>query len=362
MRSPRAIATFVWLALGIAVALAAVVVIDAVARGAGGVNAWLVPLVTALSLLVGLATLVLGVMVAWRRRLRWWRLLAVPLVALGVLWSLLPVGLAWYATHPVRSATESGGVDAPKSAGLLNYSQVSIPTSGSAGLSAWYVPPRNGVVVVGLPGAMSTKASLLGHAKVLVRNGYGVLLVDPRGLGGSTGRPMEYGWWGETDVAAVLEWLGAQPDAGTQIAALGLSMGGEQALTAAARDERIRAVVAEGATHRTYDDVYAGLRGIEKAIGVPQYRVLYGVSDWLSPATPPGPLEEAVARIAPRRVLLLNTAAEAPYARRYAAAAGTATTLWAPASEAHISAVAENPGEWERRVIGFLDSATGVGR
>ncbi len=134
-------------------------------------------------------------------------------------------------------------------------------------------------------------------------------------------------------------------------------MGGEQALTEAATDARVAAVVAEGATQRTYDDVYATLRGIEKVVGVPQYRALYGLADWLTPAQAPAPLAEAVSSIAPRRVLLLNTQQEAKYGERYAEAGGRSVTLWAPASAEHTRALAENRAEWEQRVVGFLDDA-----
>jgi hypothetical protein len=94
---------------------------------------------------------------------------------------------------------------------------------------------------------------------------------------------------------------------------------------------------------------------------VPQYRVLYGVADWLTPATAPIPLAAAVGKVPPRRIMLMTTTEEEPYGRLYAAAAGSAATLWSPASREHTEALQEHPAEWERRVVGFLDEALGAG-
>src|SRR5206468_1520008 len=78
---------------------------------------------------------------------------------------------------------------------------------------------------------------------------------DARGHGRSAGRAMDFGWYGDADVQGAVTFLGAQPDVRDgRIAAVGLSMGGEEAIGAAATDPRIRAVVAEGATGRVAAD------------------------------------------------------------------------------------------------------------
>ncbi len=355
VKQPKGNSDLFWMAAGIGVALIAVLLLDSAARAFAPSNPWLVQVVTVLSLGTGIAALALGVRIAIRRSLRWWRLLAIPVVLVGAFWSVVPLGLAWVSTHP-RHASPSGKT--PASVGL-QYRDVTIPTTRGARLAAWYVEPKNGAVVILLPGALSTKDSLLEHGKVLARHGYGLLFVDPRGMGGSTGEPMEYGWWGTPDTHAADDWLRDHSSKALRVAVLGLSMGGEQALTAAATDQRISVVVAEGATQRIYEDVYAMLRGGEKVLGVPQYRVLYGVADWLTPARAPIPLAAAVRQVPPRRILLMTTTEEEPYGRIYAAAAGSSASLWSPSSREHTKALEENPMEWERRVVGFLDEALG---
>ena len=110
-------------------------------------------------------------------------------------------------------------------------------TADGVRLSAWYIPPRNGAAVVLLPGAGSTRTAVLGQAAVLARHGYGALLVDTRGHGRSGGHAMDFGWWGDRDIAAAVSFLDRQPGIrGGKVALLGESMGGEQALAAAGAD------------------------------------------------------------------------------------------------------------------------------
>ena len=122
-------------------------------------------------------------------------------------------------------------------------------------LAGWYVPSANGAAVVLLHGAGSTRSDVLPQAAVLARAGFGVLLVDARGHGGSGGRAMDFGWHGDADIAAATDYLAARPDVDAdRIGAVGMSMGGEEAIGATATNRLLRAVVAEGATARTAAD------------------------------------------------------------------------------------------------------------
>ena len=66
---------------------------------------------------------------------------------------------------------------------------------------------------------------------------------------------MDFGWHGDLDILAAVTFLAEQPDVDAgRIGVVGMSMGGEEAIGAAAADPRISAVVAEGATGRTDSD------------------------------------------------------------------------------------------------------------
>src|SRR5690606_8773461 len=135
--------------------------------------------------------------------------------------------------------------------------EVTVRAGDGERLAGWFAPAPGGAAVVLLPGAGSSRDAVVDHLAVLHEGGFAVLALDPRGHGRSTGRGMDWGWYGEADIAAAVTYLAgrADVDAG-RIAVVGLSMGGEQAIGAAGADERIRAVVAEGGTGRQAQDLH----------------------------------------------------------------------------------------------------------
>ncbi|MBS1195595.1 MAG: Dipeptidylaminopeptidase/acylaminoacyl-peptidase -like protein, partial [Actinobacteria bacterium] len=170
--------------------------------------------------------------------LRWALALALGLAAAVLLLSL---AIAVAATNVPPTAL---GDETPADQGLP-FEDAAFPTSDGVTLSGWYVPSQNGAAVVLLHGSGSTRSAVLDQAAVLAGGGYGVLLPDARGHGGSGGRAMDFGWFGDADVAGALDYLAgrADVDAG-RLAVVGMSMGGEEAIGAAAGDPRLQAVVA----------------------------------------------------------------------------------------------------------------------
>ena len=216
-----------------------------------------------------------------------------------------------------------------------------------------------------LHGAGSTRSAVLDHAALLARHGYGVLLFDARGHGRSAGRAMDLGWFGDEDVRGAVSFLAAQPEVSGAIGAVGMSMGGEEAIGAAASDRRIRAVVAEGATNRTaadrawLPDEY-GIRGwLQRPIDW----LTYAAADVLTEAHPPMSLRSAAAAAAPTPMLLI-AAGDAPdetRAGRYIQSGSPPTVeIWEVPETRHTEALTTHPAEWEARVMTFLASALGV--
>ena len=199
----------------------------------------------------GLALVGVNSFVLVRSARRWHRLFIVPTLLFATYATVWSLGQAIAATNVPRTS-----VDSTTPADLnLEYRDVEFRTNDGVRLSGWYIPSINGAAVVMLHGAGSTRSGVLDHAVVLARHGYGVLLFDARGHGRSDGRAMDFGWFGDLDVAAAVSFLQDQPDVDdTRIAAVGMSMGGEEAIGAAASDDRIRAVVSEGATNRMSAD------------------------------------------------------------------------------------------------------------
>jgi uncharacterized protein len=293
----------------------------------------------------------------------WWRALLLPwIVVVGL--GIFVLAVATAATNVSPTPTFDAR---PRSVGLVTQ-PVEMEASDGTILRGWYVPSSNGAAVVVRHGAGSNRASTLDHAAVLAANGYGVLMVDARGHGESDGRAMDFGWYGELDTQAAIDFLQRRPDVGfNRFAVLGLSMGGEEAIGAAGADPRIGAVVAEGATGRTADDRRwlsdeFGLRGLaQEQID----RVTYGLVDLFTSRRPPASLEQSIVLAAPTPVLLIaagDVDSERIVSERLRAASPTSVQVWVVDDAGHVGGLATAPAAWEERVVSFLDDALGVER
>jgi dienelactone hydrolase len=294
------------------------------------------------------------------RRVRvWLRPVALVAAAVTAFALVFPSWQALYATNVPRPAV---GAATPADYGLA-YRDVSFSTPDGVTLSGWYTRSGNGAAVVMLHGASSTRSAVLKQASAVAHHGYGVLLFDARGHGRSGGGAMDFGWYGDQDIAGAVSWLASQPDVdGRRIGAVGMSMGGEEAIGAAAGNDQIRAVVAEGATGRTAADTewLSDEYGIRGAVTEAWDAVLvYGLADLLTSAEPPVSLHDAVARAAPRQVLLITagTVDEEAAAARYIRSASPHTVhIWQVPDAGHTQGISVQPGQWKRHVLGFLDS------
>ena len=297
----------------------------------------------------------------WRRE-GWRRLIAVPAAAVAVILVYYPLTVSLIATNTPRVDL---GAAVPSDWGLV-FEEVTFPTADGVELSGWFMPGSNGAAVVLLHGGggASNRTSVLAQTRVLVDHGYSVLAFDARGHGRSGGDGMDWGWYGDLDIAGALDFLESRTDIDRgRLAAIGLSMGGEQAMTAAASDPRIKAVVAEGATNRVLADDDAFLPSHPgRWVNIAADWIKYGVTDWITGARPPMALTSTVVAIAPRPVLLITAgtvADEARAAANFQAAAPTSVEVWNVDGASHTSGLATAPTEWETRVIGFLDQAIG---
>ena len=308
-------------------------------------------------LVTGVILLVWGAAALVRAVPGWWRLLAVP-AAIALLWFVLfPLTVAVYATNlppgPLGSAT-------PATYGLA-YQDVAFRTADGVRLSGWYIPPRNGAAVVVLPGSGSTRTAVLGQAAVLARHGYGALLLDTRGHGRSGGHAMDFGWWGDRDIAAAVSFLARQPAVHPgRIGLVGESMGGEQALAAIGADPRIRAVVAEGATGQQLADRGWLPHGIDGVLQRGMEWVQYTAAGLISGAPRPMSIPDALRAAAPRPVLIIaaGAVADEPIAARWFQAASPATVhVWVVPHAGHTQGLATAPQAWETHVISFLHAA-----
>jgi uncharacterized protein len=129
-------------------------------------------------------------------------------------------------------------------------------------LRGWKVRARspNGDWILLFHGVSDNRTGDLGHAELLLRHGYNVVMMDSRAHGESGGEMATYGWKERYDTVAIANALYSQENV-RHLGALGVSMGAAIALQSAAVEPRIEAVVAEDpfANLRKVSDDYAGL-------------------------------------------------------------------------------------------------------
>jgi dienelactone hydrolase len=311
----------------------------------------------AIVLVVGLFLAGWGAVALVRAIPGWWRLLALPAALALAQFVLLPLTVAVNATNRPPGPP---GTATPARYGLA-CQDVAFRAADGIRLSAWYIPARNGSAVVLLPGAGETRTAVLPQAAVLARHGYGALLVDDRGHGLSGGHAMDFGWWGDRDLAAAVSFLARQPGVRAgKIAVLGESMGGEQALAAMGSDPRIRAVVAEGATGQQFADHGWRPHDITGILDRGMDWVQYTAAGLLSGAPRPMSIRDGIRAAAPRPVLIIAGGAiadEAIAARWFQAASPAAVQVWVVPHAGHTQGLATAPRAWEGRVISFLNAA-----
>jgi uncharacterized protein len=303
---------------------------------------------------VGIALVGLAAVLLWRSRkpgrLRWPRRAGIAFVSLvAVYWLVLPVAVAILATHRPRAAVGPADLGRP-------YEQVTIRTTDGLDLAGWYVRSRNGAAVLSYP----TRKGKLPQARMFVRHGYGVLLLDARGYDGSDGDPNVFGWDDTRDIDAAVAWLGRQPDVHNgRVGGIGFSVGGEMMLQAAAANHGLRAVVSDG----------AGFRSVRE-------QVLYGPRAWftslpvqavqsvalavMSGTAPPPSLKDLVPQIAPGHVFFVyagHGAGGEEYNPDYYAAARAPKAIWKIPEAGHTRGYQARPRQYEQRVIGFFDRA-----
>ena len=280
-------------------------------------------------------------------------LAAVPVFALL---AVMPFAMALMTTHAPRWAIQESSLG-------IAHEKVAIETADGHKLSGWYVPSRNRTAVLLSHGSGGSRERVAAHVRMLARHGYGVLAFDNPGNGESEGHSNGLGNNAQPAVDAAIRWLSRRPDVDPRrIAGFGTSLGAEVLLEAAAREPRLRAVVADGPA-RPMDAHRAGDPALpERAFGAVWQQAIRGISGTREAPS----LIAIMPRIAPRPVLLIaggvGTPDEIPTNRLYQDAGGSTVGLWELADTGHTAGLRTHPAEYERRTTAFLDRALGLAR
>jgi pimeloyl-ACP methyl ester carboxylesterase len=109
-------------------------------------------------------------------------------------------------------------------------------------LHGWKVRARSssGNWILLFHGVSDNRTGVLGHAELLLRHGYDVVMMDARAQGTSGGETATYGWKERYDTVAITNEL-LSTEKVNHLGALGVSMGAAIALQSAAVEPRIEA-------------------------------------------------------------------------------------------------------------------------
>ncbi len=302
---------------------------------------------------LGLAIVLLARPKSSRRPLpRWGARVGVVLVILVTAFLVIqPLGGAMYIVHKQPIHVDDSKLP-------IAHENVTFDSTDGLKLSGWYVPPKNGAVVIVLHGSGGDRSGgPRGRILMLARHGFGVLAYDARGSGDSEGRPENIGWTWHRDLEGAVDYLRSRKI--RTIGGLGLSSGAEAMVETAGRDERIEAVVAEGTQGRTVRDTLDLPNGFTKAELLSYFPLMYTATQAMTRAPQPPSLKTQVAKIAPRPAFLISsgTSYERDANRVFYRAAGEPKTLWEMPTAAHTGGLAAYPKEYERRVVAFFDRA-----
>ena len=221
------------------------------------------------------------------------------------------------------------------------------------------MPSRNGATVIAFPGRSGPQK----QTRMLVRNGYGVLLFDRRGEGASDGDPNIFGWGGDRDLHAAAAYLQSRSDVDpTRIGAIGLSVGGEMLIHAAAHSDAFKAIVSEGASGQSLRDELDNPGLSDRLLDLPTQVVLTAALTAFTNELPPPSLQSEVAAIAPTPVFFIygekgQGGTETVPNNGFYAAAREPKQIWEVPNGQHVAGITTAPKEYERRVVGFFDRA-----
>lgn len=279
--------------------------------------------------------------------------MAIPACFVIAQWLIAPAINAGIATHAPRPAIASAST-----LGLPGARNVAFLARDGTRLSGWYVPGRTGAAVIVLHGSHGTRADTVAHLRMLAADGYGVLAFDARGHGLSSGETNALGWRGANDVAGAVNFLDHQAGVNPhRIAALGLSMGAEEALRAAASGIPLRAIVADGAGASTLGDQQIVAHGLAPVFNSETWLTMRAI-ELVSGESEALPLKTIVGHIrVPVLLIASNATNERAIDTAYRQRIGANAILWYLPDVSHTNGLAKHPQEYAARVGTFLKAA-----
>ncbi|MCJ7625361.1 MAG: hypothetical protein MUO76_17830 [Anaerolineaceae bacterium] len=280
----------------------------------------------------------------------WKRFLLRLLSALITTWIVFFVSLSLlYVSRLLHPSCALSSEDVP------GFESITLQTHDKLRLTGWWLPPKNGIVILLLGGHGSNRDTMLPDADLLIRHGYGIMTLDYRHC---TGRISTLGYREIYELEAMLNFSRTQPGV-EKIGVLGFSVGGAVALMGAAQFPEIEVVIAEGNYANLYDEITAVPTTFFSVEW--QLQQLITIGYWLRTGINPervSPISD-IPGISPRPILFIHGEHEINRSRgrdQYEAA-GANAQLWVVLDTGHGGYLQNHPKLYEQTIIHFLDES-----
>jgi fermentation-respiration switch protein FrsA (DUF1100 family) len=285
-----------------------------------------------------------------------------------------------YLGNIVRIFQEKPLFIVPRGQPLDDAEDVQVQTPDGLSLQGSYLPgsrPRRGVILFGLEFG-SQRWACVPYCERLLARGFDVFALESRNLGESEAQPgYEPLHWVThhevIDMQAAIAYLKSRPDADPRgIGLFGISKGGGAGVLAGSRDPYVRCFVTDGifATHSTmvpymrkWVKIYSDRYWIQVLLPTWVY-ALVGRAALRRIGRERGcrfpHLERAIARLAPRPLLMIHGGADTyippDMAQTLFDRAGLPKDLWLVEGAKHNQALQTAGDEYHRRVLDFFDA------
>jgi alpha-beta hydrolase superfamily lysophospholipase len=286
-------------------------------------------------------------------------ILLVPLCVAVALTTGATQVFAYLAVHPPRERLS----ETPEQFGMT-FEEVTFATSDDLLLSGWFIPAQGARAAVILGhGFTRSRQEMLDVAAMLNRNGYHVLLFDWRAHGKSGGERSTFGHTEIRDLRAALDFVAHRPEVDPErIGVLGKSMGAAIAISGAASMPQLKAVVSDSPYPSLEESIEIGVRR-RGPLGVWPFRSIASALGLRAIGIDPDlvrPIDD-IGEISPRPVLILHGGRDElvppDTGSQMLNAASEPKSLWFDPNASHVTLSAEQPKEYETRIVQFFDAA-----
>ena len=243
----------------------------------------------------------------------------------------------------------------------MPFEDVTVTSSDGVKLVGWFVPSRNGAVIIMQHGYKSTRKELLNEAAMMYKHGYGVLLTTVRAHDYSDGELITFGMHEVNDMDAWYHYLFIHPNIDmNRIGILGNSYGGMLAIQYASQNEHIKAVVANSAFSSLNDTVSTSVTYFTDLPAFPfAPLIVFWAERETGFKTEDIDATKWIAKISPRPVFLMQGGKDVVISpnsgQKLYDAAGEPKELWFDPALGHVEFDKERAAEYEKRVSEFFD-------